>query len=216
MTSKSITVLLVLLMAPGMRIAGSLTGNYMEARSSYVYTCGCLYSGEEVTGGREAILTWQIREGSWNGTALNNLSMVAVLKAEENLGSPKGVPRISTLYLDENATEEQRVALLALLSEQFSPLLGDIASVQSAPIIWQVDDESSWVTVPGKLEVDARKAQPEDAHPGSRLWYEPFVSLTESTMATTTTYSYQDAELDIRWIDFEPRIAGYFGTFVLD
>ena len=36
-------------------------GQYIEARSGHVYTCGCLYSGEQVTGGREAILAFERR-----------------------------------------------------------------------------------------------------------------------------------------------------------
>lgn len=34
-------------------------------------------------------------------------------------------------------------------------------------------------------------------------------------MGTTTAYSFQDTDLEIRWEDFEQRIAGYFGTFTL-
>ena len=56
------------------RISGQpnsiIAGEYVEARSGEVYTCGCLYSSEQVTAGREAILACDIRgtstgESSW-------------------------------------------------------------------------------------------------------------------------------------------------------
>ncbi len=190
-----------------------VTGDYVEARSSHVYTCGCLFSGEEVTSGRQAILSWRIHEGIWNGVPLNNLSVVAVLSGEENLGMPGDISRRSTLYLDANASDREANALLDLFRSRFSRLLGNTVAVHTVPIMWEFPEENPWIVIPGKLEVAVRPARPEDAHPGSRLWYEPFVSLSESTLATTMAYSYQDTDLDLRWEDFENRIAGYFGRF---
>jgi len=37
--------------------APAISGDYVEARSNEVYTCGCLYSGQMTTAGREAILS---------------------------------------------------------------------------------------------------------------------------------------------------------------
>lgn len=195
--------------------SASVTGDYIEARSSHVYTCGCLFSGEEVTSGREAILSWRIETGTWNGVVLKDLSVVAVIAGKENLGDPRDVSRRSILYVDETATEEERNALLNLFRDRLSHLLGDIVSVHGEPIVWESHKKSPWVMVPGKIEVSVRRWRPEDAHLGSSLWYGPFVELTGATMATTEVYSYQDTELGHRWTDFEPRIAGYFGRFVL-
>jgi len=217
MKTKYVILWLFFLSTAGVLMAEPkpVIGDYIEARSSHVYTCGCLYSGEEVTSGREAILGWHIQEGTWQGVQLNNLSLVAVLISEENLGINQDIPRQSILYLDADANEQEKSALLALITHHFFSILGDVYSVHTAPIIWEADSEAPWVMIPGKVEVSVRAAQPEDAHLGSHKWYDPFIPLTQETLATTKYYSYQDNDLDINWWDFEPRIAGYFGTFVL-
>ncbi len=216
MKAKCTATLLLLLLTAGVVAAEpeTVVGDYVEARSALVFTCGCFFSGESVTAGREAILAWRIREGTWGGVPLNNLSVVAVLGGAENL-IHRDTPRKSALYLDASANKKERDALLALFTHHFAHLLGDVVSVQVAPIVWHVGGEAHDVMIEGKIEVSIRKSQPEDAHPGAQLWDEPFISLTDAMLATMQAYTYQDTVLNVRWQNFEPRITGYFGTFTL-
>ena len=66
------TVLTIFLTTAPAKPQGPVTvqGDYAKARSGHVYTCGCLYSGEMVTAGKEAILVWNITRGNHQGESL--------------------------------------------------------------------------------------------------------------------------------------------------
>jgi hypothetical protein len=56
---------------------------------------------------------------------------------------------------------------------------------------------------------------PDDALQGATLWYDPFIPLTESTIATTLNNKYAGADFNNRWEDSEPGTNGYYGRFRL-
>ena len=64
------------------------------------------------------------------------------------------------------------------------------------------------------LRLTVRAARlPEDAHLGSERWYDPFVALKESHLATVLYDEYSDDELKIQWRHQRERIAGFTGRF---
>ena len=68
-----------------------MSGEYVEARTCNVYTGACHANGESVTTGREAIMAWQIKQGSADGVKLDGLKVVAVVTADANLAQdPSG------------------------------------------------------------------------------------------------------------------------------
>ena len=70
-----VATLLVLAAAP----AEAVSGYYLEARTSDVYTGPCYANSEVNLVGKEAILAWRVEEGSWDGVDLADLSVVAVV-----------------------------------------------------------------------------------------------------------------------------------------
>ena len=60
-------------------VAQQIQGDYIETRSADVYTGECFANGEMNLVGNEAILGWHVAKGSWNGVALDNASIVAVV-----------------------------------------------------------------------------------------------------------------------------------------
>jgi hypothetical protein len=66
----------------------ALKGDYLEARSSDVFTGPCFAMSEVNLTGQEAILAWKVREGKWKGVDLSGLSVVAVVRASATLGDP--------------------------------------------------------------------------------------------------------------------------------
>lgn len=193
----------------------TILGDYLEVRSGHVYTCGCLYSGEMVTAGREAILVWRINRGNYQGTPLAGIKAAAVVVSETNLGA-EGTPRHAALYLDEAASEAQRRALLALWQREYSGVLGEIKSVHSVPISFEQQHETVSVSIPGVAQLLVRKARlPEDAHPGSSLWYSPFTPLRDSFLATALHYEYSGVDFQHQWNELLPGIRGYVGKFAL-
>ncbi|MCA1632087.1 MAG: hypothetical protein LC774_17540, partial [Acidobacteria bacterium] len=50
--------------------ADGVRGVYVEARTASVFAGACHYNGELTTAGREAVLAWSVKEGSWGGVNL--------------------------------------------------------------------------------------------------------------------------------------------------
>lgn len=194
---------------------GTIVGDYVEARSGHVYTCGCLYSGEMVTAGKEAILVWRIASGDYQGTPLAGIKVAAVVVGKTNLGAD-GAPRRTALYLDGAASDAQQQAVLALWQREYSPVLGEIASAHRAPISFERQGEMVMISIPGIARLQVRKAHlPEDAHPGSSLWYRPFAPLRDSALATALHYEYWGTDFQRQWREMMPSISGYVGSFAL-
>jgi hypothetical protein len=195
--------------------APAVSGDYVEARSNEVYTCGCLYSGQMTTAGREAILAWRITRGVYQGTPLAGVKVAAVVVGDANLGAYDG-PRRTALYLDVSTSDAQLQAIVALWQREYSQALGKIATVHRVPISFTQQGDALRLSIPNLVEVQARKARlPEDAHPGSFLWYQPFVPLRNSSLATALNYEYSGMDFQHQWQDLMPSINGYLGEFAL-
>ncbi len=192
-----------------------IVGQYLEARSGHVHTCGCLYSGEQVTEGKEAILAWAFKGGEYGGTSLAGFNVVAVIVGEGHLGV-ESTRRSSALYVDSAGTEAQRQAAIELLHEQYGKALGTIIAVHQAPVVFEWNSDRLVVSLGGAGSVVGRKARlPEDAHPGSRTWYEPFIPMTDASLSTTLQYIYQGGDFSRQWDETEAGITGYMGSFAL-
>jgi hypothetical protein len=193
----------------------TVSGDYIEARSNEVYTCGCLYSGQMTTAGKEAILAWRIARGTYQGTPLVGVRVSAVVVGDTNL-SAYDDPRRTALYLDGVTSDAQQQAVVTLWQQKYAGALGRITSVHRAPINFTQQGDAIRVSIPGLVEIQARKARlPADAHPGSYLWYEPFVSLRNSSLATALDYEYSGKDFQRQWQDLLPSISGYLGEFAL-
>jgi len=81
----------------------TISGDYLEVRSCDVYTGPCFANAEMNLRGKEGILVWSVREGSWNGIPLAGLSVIAVVSTDSTLGDMRYQPRSgkAVLILDE-------------------------------------------------------------------------------------------------------------------
>ena len=192
----------------------AISGDYVEVRSNLVYTCGCLFSGEQVTSGKEAILAWAVRDGEFNGASLAGAKAVAVLKGPENLGLPQS-SRKSVMFVDAGGRPAQD-ALVAMLREYYGHVIGEVLSVQEVPISLIRDGERVRLNVRGLSQLVVRPARlPQDAHPGSFLWYDPFIPVAESSLATAEYAKFSGAHFNHRWWVADAGITGYLGVFRL-
>src|SRR3954453_8939008 len=109
---KQLLFLLLFLAVP-FAFAQQISGDYIETRSADVYTGQCFANGEVNLVGNEAIMGWRVDKGSWDGVALDGLSVVAVVRAKATLGDPYAdpYPAKSVLVVDDNATAAQNQAL---------------------------------------------------------------------------------------------------------
>src|SRR4051794_7867239 len=91
------TSISMLMLAAATAFAGGNTpkvsGDYLEVRSCDVYTGPCFANSEMNLTGKEGMMLWSVREGAWNGTKLDGLRVMAVVKADGTLGDLKYQPR---------------------------------------------------------------------------------------------------------------------------
>ena len=147
----------------------SLTGLYLEARTADVYAGHCYANSEVGLDGEEAVLAWNVSEGTYEGVELSGLSVVAVVKAQATLGDPHDnpYPVESVLIVDEAANADQRSALIRLAHDMGGELLDNVRNIRDAPVA--ADFEST----PGHAALSCRRAggdqDPGDHPQGSPL-----------------------------------------------
>ena len=98
-----LAVLSVLATAPLCLAAPSISGDYLEARTSDIYTGPCFGNSEVNLAGKEAVVAWRVRQGAWRGVPVEGLSVVAVVRAAATLGDPTEtpLPARAVLLVDE-------------------------------------------------------------------------------------------------------------------
>jgi hypothetical protein len=195
-----------------------ISGNYLEARTSDVYTGPCVANGEVNLSGKQAVLAWHVARGEWNGAKLDDLSVVAVLRASATLGDPFAAPGPirSVLVIDERATDTQRAALVAFAKEIAGDLLGDVVAVSTAPVETRFDAAAGEaVVVAGKVaEVRTRGLCHHDKHCGNEeVYYPPLTDVKDAVPAVATANIYRGADLGGTWSSPGKRSA-FVGTFV--
>src|SRR3954468_23414588 len=111
----------------------TVSGAYVEARTAEVFTGGCIMNSEAETVGKEAVLAWKVDRGSFNGIAIDGLSVVAAVTGDRNLGIYEiGGARATSrtaLFVDERANPAQRLALVAMAGTLAKRTLGTIVNV---------------------------------------------------------------------------------------
>src|SRR5262245_31671731 len=125
-------------------LAGSITGEYLEARTCDVYTGPCFGNAEMSLAGKEAGRAWQVDKGAWQGGSLDGLGVWLGVRAEGTLGSDGVFPMqpgktAAVIIVDERASTEQRDAVVAFVKDQAQDLTKNVINVVSAPITLKSD-----------------------------------------------------------------------------
>lgn len=194
---------------------GTVTGSYVEARTAEVFTGGCIMNSEAETMGKQALLAWKVDRGSFNGIAIDGLSVVAALSADKNLGMTEmggEKPAVRTaMFVDQRANAAQQLALVAMANELSKGLVGTIVQVTPAPI--QFSDHGGEIDVtagPASLEVS--KHLTHDPTCGAQQWFHPLASVDDAAIGVTAQHMFTGAALGTKWSDPNKR-SSFFGTF---
>jgi len=194
---------------------GTVTGAYVEARTAEVFTGGCIMNSEAETVGKQAVLAWKVDRGSFNGIAIDGLSIVAALSGDRNLGmqemgGEKATVR-SALFVDQRANAAQQIALVAMANELSKGLVGTIVQVTSAPI--QFADHGSEIQVSaGQVSLDVNKHITHDPTCGAMQWFHPLASVDDAAIGVASQHVFTGSALGTKWSDPNKRSA-FFGTF---
>lgn len=210
-------VSLLLLAVPAM--ADQISGDYVETRSADVYTGPCFANGEVGLTGQEATIGWHVRQGRWNGVALDGLNVVAVARASATLGDPyhNPYPAQSVLLLDARADEAQKRALEAFARAMGGKLLENVRLLQSTPITMEVgegEEHGSIRLQAGNLAlIRTRSLNDKDHYCGNETtYYPPLTQLTHAMPAVAISNEYLGNGLGVEWKIFDKRSA-FVGTF---
>ncbi len=215
-TSLAALVLVGLAVVPS---KAAITGDYLEVRNADVWTGPCFASSQVDLTGKRAILAWKITRGSWEGTDLSGLAVVAVVKASGTLGDPfhSPYPSESVLILDQNATPQQRKALETFASARAGKLLGHVVRVDEAPISLEVgkgSDQGIDVLRAGNLAmVKTRALCRGDIICGNEtVYYPPLTKVNQSMPAFAREDAFNGKGLGVVWNNRDGRSA-FVGKF---
>jgi hypothetical protein len=198
--------------------SAEIRGDYIETRSADVYTGQCFANGEVNLVGNEAILAWHVESGSWNGIPLDGLTVAAAVKARATLGDPYAnpYPAKSVLIVDEQASLQQRQALVAFARHMGGELLRNIEQTISAPMELAVSHEHHGVALlrAGRFAtVQTRPVNDSDHLCGNEeTFYPPLTEIVHSIPAVALTDSYRGPGLGVDWESHGKRSA-FVGTF---
>ena len=198
--------------------AQQIRGDYLETRSADVYTGQCFANGEVNLVGNEAILAWRIQGGTWDGVALDGLTVAAAVRAHGTLGDPyeNPYPAHAVLFIDEQASEQQRAALVSFAHQMGGELLHQVDQVISAPMELAVNHQQHGVALLRAGEfvtVQTRSIGDKDHLCGNEItFYPPLTQVAHSMPAVALTDSYHGPGLGVDWESHGKRSA-FVGTF---
>jgi len=209
-TMKTIAASLVLLC--GSTAFAAVKGDYVEVRTASVFAGACHYNGELTTAGREAVLAWSVKGGSWGGVPLAGVRAVAVVGSDANLADPAAARR-SELIVDSNVSAAQAQAFARAVGGAYGAVLGRVAEVRRAPVGFSADGKSFKVSAAGAVVLDV-EAMPDDlcCRMPHLVWYAPLVAVEGRKVGHTRTASYAGGAAGAAW-QRTGENGAFYGTF---
>jgi Protein of unknown function (DUF1326) len=198
--------------------AQQIRGDYIETRSADVYTGQCFANGEVNLVGKEAILAWHVQSGSWDGVALDGLTIAAAVHARATLGDPYGnpYPAEAVLLVDEQANPQQRAALVHFAQHMGGELLKNVQQTLPTQMEMIVNHERHGVALlrAGMFAtVQTRSLNDQDHVCGNEVtFYPPLTEVSHSMPAVAVTDAYRGPGLGESW-DSHGRRSAFVGTF---
>jgi hypothetical protein len=198
--------------------SSSITGDYVEARTTEVFTGGCIMSMDGESMGREAVMAWRVNRGQIGGVPLDGLKVVAIVAGDVNLGTRElggaAPTEISAIVLvDERATEAQRGALVSLARSLSNGLIGADADVRTADVTFERDSDAINVQA-GAARLNVVTKLEHNPSCGAVKWFSPLSRVEGATIGMTKMFAFGDTSMLRRWVQTDRRSA-FFGTFNL-
>jgi hypothetical protein len=203
------------------QMAPTISGDYLEVRSCDVYTGPCVANAEMNLSGKEGMLVWSVREGTWKGIQLDGLSIVAVVETDGTLGDLKYEPRQgrAVLIVDAKAGSAQQAALKDFARTMAGKLIGEVADVKVASLEVRIGGCQSGACATVKagdlVEINTRCLTGRDHLCGNEEnFYPPLTKVDDAFSAVTEVATFKGTGLKATWTLAGKRSA-YLGTFAL-
>lgn len=184
----------------------AISGDYLEVRSCDVYTGPCFANSEMGLSGKEGMMFWSINEGSWKGTSLNGLGVMAIVRTDGTLGDLKYEPRSgdAVLIVDAKATPAQKQALADFARAKAGKLISRVAALKSAPITAKLHacSKSGCASVTAGDLVEISTSCMESKHDvcgNEETFYPPLSKVDGAFPVFTDIATFNGSDLGLTW-----------------
>jgi hypothetical protein len=220
MLRVSLAAIGLLAASPFLASAAEISGDYLETRTCDIYTGPCFANSEVGLTGNQAIMAWNVEEGSHKGIDLSGLKVVLAVQASDTLGFGGGLvvnpdPIRSVVLVDERATPEQRAALIDFACERAGRVAGEVVRVDTVPI----DMSLNHVRMVGRLTagkavaIETRALEARDQCCTNEIvFYPPLTDVENAAPAFTLQGKFSGRGLGARWSHPDSRSA-FLATF---
>jgi hypothetical protein len=197
--------------------AAGLSGSYLEARTTDVYTGPCFANSEMNLTGKQAILAWKVDKGALDNVALDGLSVVAVVVASDTLGLDQTGSARAVLIVDQRANDAQRAALVRLARRQGGELVRNVVSVERSAVDLEVNTcpEGGCASLnAGNARVQTRclDHKHDKVCGNETAYYPPLTPGVKAQAAVATENRFTGKALHETWRD-DNRRSAYVGSF---
>ena len=194
----------------------AVLGDYVEARTAEVYTGGCIMGSEGEVAGREAMMAWRVRKGSFKGVSLDGLSVVALVAGNVNLGTHElgGIAPTSIksmLMVDRRATPAQQEALAEMARSLAPDLVRGIITTTATPITFETNGDDVRVSA-GAANVEINTNVEHSPTCASAQWFEPLARVDDPKIGLTRRFEWSGDGLGARWTLLD-RKSSFVGSF---
>ena len=193
-------------MLPAKQSTPEISGGYLEVRSCDVYTGPCFANGEMGLSGKEAVLVWAIREGSWKGVALDGLNVIVVVKTDGTMGDLRYQPRSgpAVLITDAKANAKQKEALTGFAQAMAGKLIKNVVEVKTENMEVAIGTCAkagcAAVKAGDLVEISTRCLGDKDHLCGNEdTFYPPLTAVTDAHPAFAELASYKGTGLNLTW-----------------
>jgi hypothetical protein len=218
MSYKAACLLTLALVAAPAAAADSVSGTYLESRTCQVYTGPCFANAETALAGRDAVMAWNIEQGTKNNVSLAGLSVVMIVRGNDTLAyqgveDPKELK--SAVIVDAKASAAQRDALIAFVKEHTGRAGKEIVRVDAAPIEMCLDSAELKGSLKAGdcVKLTTRKARPGDCICSNEVaFYPPLAKVNRFAPGVAVEAEYKGTGLGTTWSNPESRSV-YMGEF---
>jgi hypothetical protein len=194
-----------------------IAGDYLEVRTADVYVGACFANAEVGLIGKEAVIAWHVTRGSWQGTPLQGLSVMAVVKAKATLGDPHAnpFPVRAIVIVDEKADPAQQEALVGFAHSMAGDLLQDIVRVERTRIEMKIGKNHGYASLKaGEIAaLETRAIHGADHLCGNeKIYYPPLTKVARAVPGFTVVHEFRGEGLDSTW-SLPGKRSAFIGAF---
>lgn len=140
-----------------MPVNWNLSGSYFESCNCEP-ACPCVFLSPPTTGECTVLIAWHIDDGKYGDIKLNGLNAALAVHSPGHMAKVKWK---AALYLDKNANQSQKDALMQIFTGQagghpaaLGSFIGQVLGVKSTEIKYEVDGKRRSLSIPNVAEVE--------------------------------------------------------------